>query len=70
MPTYEFICNTCGNQFEKNLRFNDDLSNIPCPDGHPHARKVFSVPSVVYKGSGFYVNDSRKKGSKAAKKSK
>jgi putative FmdB family regulatory protein len=70
MPTYEFVCNTCGDHFEKNLKFSADLSQVPCPNGHTHSRKVFSVPIVVYKGSGFYVNDSRNKGGKSTKKSK
>ncbi len=65
MPTYEYICNTCGSTFEKDLHFGDDINHVTCPRGHTHTRKVFSIPSIVFKGSGFYVTDSRKSGSQS-----
>ena len=68
MPTYEYICQTCGNSFEKQLHFSDDIDHVQCPEGHDQTKRLFSKPSIVFKGSGFYVNDSRK--SKKASKSK
>lgn len=64
MPVYNFVCPTCGARFEERLSFNDDSHNVTCPRGHAGARRVFSAPAVVFKGSGFYVTDHRKQGSK------
>jgi len=63
MPTYEYMCNTCGRAFEKNLHFGDDINQVTCPQGHVQTRRIFSKPNIVFKGSGFYVTDSRKSGS-------
>lgn len=60
MPIYEYICSTCGNAFEKQLHFNDNISQIPCPNGHKQTKRQISKPIIVFKGSGFYINDSRK----------
>lgn len=61
MPVYSFVCPVCGAHFDQRLAYTDDLHGVVCPNGHPGARRIFSAPSVVYKGSGFYVTDSRKK---------
>ncbi|MBI3360682.1 MAG: zinc ribbon domain-containing protein [Chloroflexi bacterium] len=58
MPLYEFVCDTCEAHFEKNRRFSD--AGAPtCPNGHRRARKLVSAPAVVFRGSGWYVTDSR-----------
>jgi putative FmdB family regulatory protein len=59
MPRYEFSCPTCGQIFEKVLPIGADQSEIYCPSGHRHARRVYSTPSVIFKGSGFYATDRR-----------
>ncbi len=64
MPVYSFECPVCGTRFDERLSFKDSNHAISCPKGHAGARRVFSVPSIVFKGSGFYVNDSRKGTSK------
>lgn len=66
MPVYNFVCPTCGIRFEERLSFNQDNHHVTCPQGHAGARRVFSPPTVVFKGSGFYVTDHRKQGSKEA----
>jgi len=43
---------------------NDGSSEIRCPNDHTKVRRIYSVPSIIFKGSGFYVNDSRKKPAK------
>jgi len=68
MPIYEYICQACGHSFEKQLNFSDDINHVQCPQGHQQTKRLFSKPSIVFKGSGFYINDSRK--SKIAGKSK
>ena len=64
MPVYNFICPTCGTRFEERFSFQDVAHNVNCPRGHTGARRVFSAPTVVFKGSGFYVTDHRKKQAK------
>jgi putative FmdB family regulatory protein len=64
MPTYNFVCPTCGTRFEERLSFQDTAKSVNCPHGHAGARRLFSAPVVVFKGSGFYVTDHRKKQTK------
>ena len=58
MPTYAYACRYCGHDFEVVQSFTDDSLTI-CPVCHGQLRKVFSNVGVVFKGSGFYRNDSR-----------
>jgi putative FmdB family regulatory protein len=59
MPTYVYKCNECGHVFEVRQHFSDEpLTDCPkCEDGE--VRRVINNVSVVFKGSGFYVTDSR-----------
>jgi putative FmdB family regulatory protein len=66
MPVYVFECNVCGATFERKSNMNDDLSEVICPNGHTKVHRIYSVPTVIFKGSGFYVNDNRSKVSKAS----
>jgi putative FmdB family regulatory protein len=67
MPTYQYACTdaACGTRFELVQSFSDPNAS-ECPTCGGPVRKVFSAVGVVFKGSGFYRNDSRKD---AAKKS-
>lgn len=65
MPIYNFVCPTCGARFEERLSFQDNTSKVSCPHGHSGVQRVFSAPSIVFKGSGFYVTDHRKQSPKA-----
>lgn len=59
MPIYEYECSTCGMHFERRQSFGDN--SVPtCPNGHNGVHRVFSAPGIVFKGSGWYVTDSRK----------
>jgi putative FmdB family regulatory protein len=60
MPTYQYACTApeCGNQFELVQSFTDPAAST-CPVCGGPVRKVFSAVGVVFKGSGFYRNDSR-----------
>ncbi|TKG68321.1 FmdB family zinc ribbon protein [Prauserella endophytica] len=58
MPTYQYACKECGHQFEVVQSFSDaSLSECPKCDGA--LRKLFGSVGVIFKGSGFYRNDSR-----------
>ncbi len=62
MPIYEYECLTCGITFEKRQSFSDE-PKADCPNGHANTRRLIAAPAIVFKGSGFYVNDSRAKNS-------
>jgi putative FmdB family regulatory protein len=60
MPTYVYRCQSCENQFEKVQSFKDDPLTV-CPCGaEGQIRRVFQPVGIVFKGSGWYVTDSRK----------
>lgn len=58
MPTYEYECQTCHERVEAVQKFTDP-SLTTCPRCGGELRKVFSAVGIVFKGSGFYKNDSR-----------
>ena len=59
MPTYQYACTECSHTFEQFQSFSDDALTL-CPQCSGKLRKVFNAVGVVFKGSGFYRNDSRK----------
>lgn len=65
MPIYEYACDTCGAHFERRQAFGE-VSAPLCPNGHEAVHRLYSVPSIVFKGSGWYVTDSRSKSSSAS----
>ena len=58
MPTYQYACTECEHAFEQFQRFSDDALTV-CPECEGRLRKLFNAVGVVFKGSGFYRNDSR-----------
>ena len=58
MPTYSYACTECGNRFDEVQAFSDDALTT-CPQCSGRLRKLFGNVGVVFKGSGFYRNDSR-----------
>ncbi|CAN5193327.1 hypothetical protein BH18ACT9_BH18ACT9_18590 [soil metagenome] len=58
MPTYQYSCTECDHAFEEFQSFSDDSLTV-CPRCSARLRKVFNAVGVVFKGSGFYRNDSR-----------
>lgn len=65
MPTYVYRCKKCSNEFEQVQKMSDPaLTDCPNCDGQI-GRVPFPV-GVVFKGSGFYVNDNSKCNSCAA----
>ena len=58
MPIYEYQCKTCGITFEKRQSFSDNPT-AACPNGHSETQRLLSAPLIVFKGSGFYINDSK-----------
>lgn len=59
MPTYQYACRSCNHRFDVVQGF-DESALTTCPDcGEEQLRKLFGNVGVVFKGSGFYRNDSR-----------
>ncbi|GAA4094960.1 MULTISPECIES: FmdB family zinc ribbon protein [Streptomyces] len=58
MPTYQYQCTACGEGLEAVQKFTDDALTV-CPNCEGRLKKVFSAVGIVFKGSGFYRNDSR-----------
>lgn len=64
MPTYEYVCNDCGEPLEV-VQSIHEPSLTECPACGGRLRKVFGNVGVVFKGSGFYRTDSRSKSAKS-----
>ncbi|HEV2426890.1 MAG TPA: FmdB family zinc ribbon protein, partial [Acidimicrobiales bacterium] len=60
MPTYEYQCQSCARRLEAVQSFHDPALTT-CEVCGGELRKVFSPVGIVFKGSGFYKNDSRPK---------
>ncbi|MFE1149036.1 FmdB family zinc ribbon protein [Streptomyces albidoflavus] len=65
MPTYQYQCTECGEGLEAVQKFTDDALTV-CPSCEGRLKKVFSAVGIVFKGSGFYRNDSRGASSSSA----
>ncbi|WP_074994434.1 FmdB family zinc ribbon protein [Streptomyces prasinopilosus] len=69
MPTYQYQCTECGEGLEAVQKFTDDALT-ECPNCQGRLKKVFSAVGIVFKGSGFYRNDSRGSSSSSTPASK
>jgi putative FmdB family regulatory protein len=58
VPTYQYACMDCAEDFEVRQSFTD-ASLTECPACEGRLRKVFNAVGIVFKGSGFYRTDSR-----------
>lgn len=58
MPTYEYRCTSCGDQFEIVQSFKD-ASLTACDKCRGALRKVYGNVGISFKGTGFYKNDSK-----------
>ncbi len=58
MPVYTYECEECGVRFEAKQSFADAPIDV-CPECSGHTHKVIGPVGVIFKGSGFYVTDSR-----------
>lgn len=65
MPTYVYACESCKKQFEVFQSFKDEPLTI-CRCGEVgKVRRVIQPAGIVFKGSGWYINDSRGTGTSA-----
>lgn len=56
MPTYEYVCKACGNQWEAEQRISEDPLK-DCPKcGKPEASRQISGGNFILKGGGWYAD--------------
>lgn len=61
MPTYEYECTSCGHKFEAFQKINDKPL-ISCPQCHKKVKRLIGSGSgIIFKGSGFYHTDYKRK---------
>jgi putative FmdB family regulatory protein len=65
MPLYDYECSKCHKIIEVRHGF-DERHTEPCPHCGGELRRLFNPAGIVFKGSGFYITDSRKAESKSA----
>lgn len=76
MPTYEYVCEKCGYEFEVFQSMKDPPLKV-CPKelcklekwGHGKVRRrIGAGAGIIFKGSGFYITDYRSDSYKSAAK--
>src|SRR5579862_5507194 len=76
MPTYEYVCEKCGHQFEKSQPIADAALKV-CPKELSKLKKwgkgkvkraIVAGAGLIFKGSGFYITDYRSENYKAGAK--
>ncbi len=61
MPTYEYECRHCGHRFELFQKMTDKPLEA-CPKCNKRVKRLIgSGAGIIFKGSGFYATDYRKK---------
>ena len=69
MPTYEYRCPACQHEFEKLQKMSDEPV-AACPECGTGAERLLSGGAgLLFKGSGFYITDSRSDSYKKAARS-
>ena len=58
MPTYTYTCTTCNDVIEKRQSFSD-APLTTCEQCGGSLRKIIHPVGIVFKGSGWYITDSR-----------
>ncbi|MCY3709664.1 MAG: zinc ribbon domain-containing protein [Caldilineaceae bacterium] len=64
MPIYELACRECGHQYERIVSFSSTV--LPaCPAcSSVEVTRLLSQPAIHFKGSGWYITDSKKEDEK------
>ena len=65
MPTYSYTCTACNDVIEKRQSFSDPPLTT-CEQCGGQLRKIIHPVGIVFKGSGWYVTDSRSSSSAAS----
>ena len=64
MPTYDYKCDSCGEEFEHFQHITEDpLKKCPRCGKNSAKRLIGGGAGLIFKGSGFYITDYKNKGS-------
>ena len=67
MPTYEYVCEACGHEFEKFQSIvAAPLRTCPACGKRKAKRRISAGAGIIFKGSGFYQTDYRSDGYRKA----
>lgn len=66
MPTYEYLCEKCGYQFEREQRISEDPLK-ECPECKGAVKRLISSGNFILKGGGWYVTDYSRPGNTNSK---
>lgn len=58
MPIYEYECDSCRIRFERFQYFKDEPLK-ECPECGGPVHRLLQPVGIIFKGSGFYITDSR-----------
>jgi len=62
MPTYEYVCTKCDHEMEAFQSMKDEpLKKCPACKKPALKRKIGGGAGLIFKGSGFYITDYKKK---------
>jgi putative FmdB family regulatory protein len=66
MPTYSYICDACGHEFDE-FQWMSEEALIQCPKCKKETlkRKITGGGGFIFKGNGFYETDYRSKSYKS-----
>ncbi|MGM0641537.1 MAG: FmdB family zinc ribbon protein [Thermotogota bacterium] len=67
MPIYRYKCTDCGEEFTV-MHSMKETPEITCEECGSEAEKIIGNVGIAFKGSGYYVNDSKKSDNKAKTK--
>lgn len=59
MPIYEYKCTVCDHRFEQ-LHLNGNGEKVVCPECGGKVKRLMAPAGIIFKGSGFYITDTRK----------
>jgi len=59
VPTYHYACSSCSDEFDQYQSFTEDTLTV-CPSCEGFIRRVIQPVGIVFKGTGWYLTDSRK----------
>jgi putative FmdB family regulatory protein len=65
MPLYEYQCESCGDVFEVRQKFSDEPLKVHEKGCGGPVHRLLSAPALQFKGSGWYVTDYGRSGSKS-----
>ncbi len=63
MPIYTYRCTKCGHEFDVTQKVNDEHIK-KCELCGKEVKRVFHPVGIIFKGSGFYSTDNKKKDQK------